>query len=107
MKDKKVGAGIQPTGHHVLVKPDKVKEKTDGGIYLAPQSREDEQRASTKGILVAIGVSAWLEFADGKPWAKVGDSVRYAKYAGVEMDGKDREKYVLLNDEDILAVLND
>jgi len=98
-------SGIKPTGHHVLVLPDKVEEKTSGGIYLAPQAREDEQRASTKGVLVAIGPTAWQEFADGKPWAQTGNYVLYARYGGINMPGEDGEDYVLLNDQDILAVL--
>lgn len=101
----KNNSGIHCTGHHVLVLPDEVKEKTAGGIYLAPQGREIEQRAATKGILIDVGPTAWKEFANGKAWAKVGDYVSYAKYGGVDMESKGK-KYVLLNDEDILAVLN-
>lgn len=97
---------ITPTGHHTLVLPDVIDEKSAGGIILAPQSRELEQRASTKGILVAVGASAWYDFAEGKPWAKVGDRVSYAKFAGIEMEGADKKKYMLLNDQDILAVFD-
>jgi len=97
--------GIKSTGHHLLVKTDRIEEKTKGGIYLAPQSMEQERRAATTGILVDIGPSAWQEFADGQPWAKVGDRVSYAKFAGIEMMGDDGKDYVLLNDQDVLAVL--
>lgn len=98
--------GITPTGHHVLVLPDKVEEKTKGGIYLPQESQDDKQRAATKGLLVAVGPTAWLEFAKGEPWAKAGDYVSYAKYGGINMSGSDGEDYVLLNDQDILAVLS-
>lgn len=98
-------SGINPTGHHVLVLPDKVEEKTKGGLYLPQESRENEQRAATKGLLVAVGPTAWLEFAEGEPWATVGDYVSYAKYGGINMTGADGVDYVLLNDQDILAVL--
>ena len=100
-------SGIHPTGHHVLVLPDEVKEKTKGGIYLAPQGREQEQRAATKGRLIAIGPSAWKEFADGEPWAKIGDYISFAKYASINMKGSDSKDYALLNDQDILAVFLD
>jgi len=99
-------SGIDPTGHHVLVLPDIVKEKTTGGIYLAPQSRDDEQRAATTGTLIAVGLSSWVEFANGEAWAAAGDHVSFAKYAGIEIDGIDQKKYTLLNDQDILAVLD-
>jgi len=107
MTENKNSSGIRPTGHHVLVLPDKVKEKTEGGIYLPEVTREDEQRASTRGLLVAVGPTAWLEFADGEPWAQPGDYVSYAKYGGIGMKGVDDTDYVLLNDQDILAIFND
>ena len=104
MTEQKNDSKITPTGHHVLVLPDEVKEKTDGGIYYAPTGREQEQRAATKGRLVAIGPSAWKEFAKGEPWAEVGDYISFAKYASIEMEGSDGKSYALLNDQDILAV---
>ena len=97
-------SGIHPTGHHVLICPDEVKEKTKGGIYLAPTGREQKQRAATKGRLIAVGPSAWKEFADGSPWAKIGDYISFAKYASINMQGSDGKDYALLNDQDILAV---
>jgi len=106
MSKQKDNIGIRATGHHILVKPDIIKEKTDGGIILVQETREQEQRAATQGILVGVGPSAWVDFADGEPWAQVGDYVSFAKFAGIEMDGADGEKYVLLNDQDVLAVLS-
>jgi chaperonin GroES len=97
--------GIEPTGHHVLVKPDVVREKTSGGIYIPDEARQNEQRGATKGILVAIGPTAWVDLANGKPWAKVNDYVSYARHAGINMKGSDDEDYTLLNDQDILAIL--
>lgn len=98
-------SGILPTGGHVLVKADPVEAKTKGGIYLPDTTRDQEQRAATMGTVVAVGPSAWMDLDDGHPWAEVGDHVSYAKYAGVEMIGKDEQNYVLINDNDILAVL--
>jgi chaperonin GroES len=98
-------SGILPTGGHLLVLPDKVKEKTEGGIYLAQTTVEKEQQAATIGTLVAIGPSAWTDLDDGSPWAMVGDKISYAKYAGVNMTGQDDESYVLINDNDVLARL--
>lgn len=98
-------SGIFPTGGHVLILPDPVEEKTKGGIYLPDTTRDNEQRAATMGTVIAVGAGAWLDLDDGQPWAKVGDHVSYAKYAGVAMKGKDEQSYVLINDNDILAVL--
>lgn len=98
-------AGILPTGGHLLVLPDKVEEKTAGGIIIPETSREKEQQAATKGTLIAIGPGAWLDLDDGSPWAQVGDKISYARYSGVSMVGKDSVEYVLINDNDVLARL--
>lgn len=98
-------SGILPTGGHLLVMPEKVEEKTQGGIYLPENVRDEEQRAATKGTLVAIGPTAWADLDDGDAWAELGDVISYSRYAGVIMDGKDSEQYVLINDNDVLARL--
>jgi len=104
---KQSDVGITPVGHHVLVLPEKVAEKSDGGIYLAPVARENEQRASIRGRVIAVGATAWLDVGDGSQWAKEGDFVSYARYSGFELEGNDGEKYIILNDQDILAVLTE
>lgn len=98
-------SGILPTGGHLLVMPDRVEEKTAGGIYIPQDSRDKEQQAATKGTLIAAGPGAWLDLDDGKPWAAIGDRISYSRYAGVAMEGKDSEQYVLINDNDVLARL--
>jgi len=98
-------SGIIPTGGHLLVMPDKVEEMTAGGIYIPKTSQDKEQMAATVGTLVAVGSGAWADIDDGSPWAAVGDKVSYARYAGVSMVGQDKETYVLINDNDVLAKL--
>lgn len=98
-------SGILPTGGHLLVLPEKVEEKTKGGIYLPETTREKEQQAATIGKLVAIGPTAWKDLDDGSAWAEVGDKISYSRYAGVTMTGQDEESYVLINDNDVLARL--
>lgn len=99
-------SGITPTGGHILVLPDPVKEVTKGGIFIPETTREKEQKAATSGTVIAIGESAWLDIDKGNPWAKVGDHVSYGRYAGVSITGKDGIDYFLLNDNDLLAVLS-
>ena len=99
------GSGIIPTGGHLLVLPDKVEEKTEGGIYLPDTARDKEQAAATSGTIIAVGASAWKDLDDGQPWAALADRVTYGRYAGVTLTGKDGVDYVLLNDNDILARL--
>ncbi len=98
-------SGILPTGGHLLVKPKKVEEVTEGGIILPQDIRDKEQQAATEGKLIAIGPAAWADLDDGEAWAKVGDKISYSRYSGVMMKGQDDEEYVLINDVDVLAVL--
>lgn len=99
-------SGIKPTGHYILVLPDVVENTTASGIILTDETVENAQRDTTVGALIEVGQIGWKEFGDGTPWAKVGDKVSYGKYAGRDMTGLDGEAYVLMNCEDILAVLD-
>jgi len=98
---------IKPAGHRVLVFPEEVKEKTDSGIIIPVTTRDREQAAVTRGTVIAIGPTAWKAFDDGNPWCQVGDIVAFARYGGYEVeDPTDGEKYRVLNDEDIVAVIS-
>lgn len=95
-----------PVGHRVLIRPDKVEEVSDGGIVLVREHVEREKAATTKGEVLEVGPDCWYD----KPsqWAKAGDRVVYAKYAGFAVDGEPYgypdEQLRLCNDEDIVAV---
>ena len=96
---------IKPAGHRVLVKPDEVEEKV-GSLYLAVETKERRANEQIFGTLVAIGENAWKAFDEGKPWAKVGDRVTFAKYGGFSIeDPITKEKFRILNDEDIVSVI--
>ena len=101
----KTKISIHPAGHRVLVRPDEVSEK-QGSLYLAVSTKERQANEQIFGTLVAIGANAWKAFDDGKPWAKVGDRVTFAKYGGFTIeDPVMHEKLRLLNDEDICAIV--
>lgn len=101
---------LKPAGHRVLVQPDAVEETTESGIVInTPESTKMEQAGQERGTVIAIGPNAWKAFDDGTPWAAVGDRVIYSRYAGrVVQDPDDKEtRYVILNDEDILTLIDD
>lgn len=98
-------SGIWPTGHRILVAPDEIKEKSKGGIIYSNETIDRERALAIRGVIIEIGPTAWQEFAEGIPWAKVGDRVICQMRYGIELKGQDNEKYVLFNDEDILARL--
>lgn len=96
---------IQPTGHHVLVKPEKEEDRSKGGIWAPATVVEQRTKGTIYGTLLAVGPNAWKAFDDGKPWAKVGDMVVFAKYGGAPIEDEEtREFYRILNDEDILGI---
>lgn len=94
---------IVPAGHRVLIKPEIVEEKTQGGIILAATTKDRDQQATMRGTVVSVGINAWKAFDDGQPWANVGDQVVFRKYAGeVVKDGE--IEYRVVNDEDVLCI---
>lgn len=95
---------LHPTGHHVVVKVEEASEKTAGGLYVPAQVREKRMNEGNVGTLISVGPQAWKAFADGSPWAKVGDRVLCIKHAGVALDKTPNIR--LMNDEDILAVIS-
>ena|SRR3990167_9847222 len=93
-----------PTGPRVVLRP-KLEKETKSGIVLA----YDERRASADsdtGEVLALGPQAYVDFGDGTPWVKPGQTVYYSKYgAKVLKDGEDF--YIICNDVDILAIVNE
>ena len=99
-----------PVGHHCLVMPDKVQTKTESGLFIPEAAQNSLKRVRNTGTLIALGPQCFTEFGDGKPWAKVGDRVVYAKYGGKQVfnyleEDDDEFAMRLLNDEDILLVI--
>ena len=95
---------IIPCGHRILVKPEKVEEKTEGGIYIPETAKGREQQGTMKGVVVEVGPNAWKAFDDGHQWANVGDKVCFKRYAGEVIKDDDGTEYRIMNDEDVLSV---
>lgn len=95
--------GIIPVGHRVLVLPVEIEQTTKSGIIITDMTKMMEESAQTQGTIIAIGETCWDD--QPSPWAKVGDFVMFGKYAGVVYEGNDGQKYRVLNDRDIVAVL--
>ncbi|PID27093.1 MAG: co-chaperone GroES [Candidatus Cloacimonadota bacterium] len=90
-------AKFKPIQNRVVVKPiEKEENKTAGGIFL-PDSAEKEK--PQMGKVIAIGTGE-----DVKKDIKLDDQVLFGKYSGTEVK-LDDEKYLVLNLEDILAVV--
>ena len=105
-KPEESGKLPKPTGWRILVLPFKQKEKTKGGIILADDTVERSQVASTCGLVLDMGPHCYDKerFPEG-PWAKKGDWIIFARYAGspIKIDGGEIR---LLNDDEVLATVD-
>ena len=94
---------IKPLGDRIIVKALEAEEKTKGGIVLPDTAKEKPQ----EGEVVAVGKGRRLE--DGKVQAlevKVGNRILYGKYSGTEIATKDGSEYLIMKEEDVLAIVN-
>ena len=92
---------LTPLGDRVLVKRSASEEKTAGGIVLPDTAKEKPQR----GEVVAVGSGRMLDNGERvAPSVRKGDAVLFTSYAGneVKIDG---EEFLLMREEDILAVV--
>ncbi len=87
---------IKPLADRVLIKPAPAEEKTVGGIIIPDSAKEKPLR----GEIVAVGNGT----KDEEMVLKPGDNVLYGKYAGTELE-LDGEKYLIMRQSDVLAVL--
>ena len=86
---------IKHLGERIVVKPEKQEEKTEGGIYLPETASKEKPQ---KGEVIAVG-------PDFKG-VKKGDKVLFAKYGGTEVK-LGNEEYLVLGEDDVLAVLEE
>ncbi len=87
---------IKPLADRVLVKPAPGEEKTIGGIIIPDTAKEKP----LQGEVLAVGAGT----KDEEMVLKAGDSVLYGKYSGTEVE-LDGEKYLIMRQNDILAVV--
>ena len=93
---------IRPLDDRVLVKQSDAETKTAGGIVLPDSAQEKPQR----GKVVACGKGKRLDSGKrGAMSVKKGDEIVYSRYGGSEVE-VDKDKYVILRESDILAVVD-
>lgn len=93
---------IKPIGDRVLVKHVEEKEQTRGGIIIPDSAKEKPQEAE----VVALGTGKKDDNGKAQPFeVKVGDRILISKYGGTEVKYDD-EKYVLVREDDILAIFD-
>lgn len=95
---------LTPMLHRVIVMPDEVETVTKSGIVIPVDPKRERTHVET-GTVISIGETAFQgEFkADIRPKKK--DRIYYAKYAGKIIKDSNDKEYLILNDEDILAII--
>ena len=91
---------LAPLGDRVVLKKTIAEETTKSGIVLPGSEKEKPQFAE----VVAVGPGGMVDGKEVKMEVKPGDQVVYAKYAGTEVE-MDDEKYMIIKQDDILAIL--
>lgn len=99
---------IVPVLYRVLVKPYDIFDKDESyaaakrmGLKVVGDTKKREQQSVDKGVVVALGPTV-----DAALTVKVGDDIVWARHAGKEVDDPENgEKMVIVNDDDIVAVL--
>ena len=107
---------MTPVGYTILVKIEEIKkshkvEGTDIELALATDDKL-ERHAEQRGTLIAVGELAWKDNIKidgepkGKPWAKPGDKIIFSKYAGKFLPGSEWKNFVLMQDQDVVAIID-
>jgi chaperonin GroES len=92
---------LQPLGDRVVVQREESEQKTAGGILLPDNAKDKPAR----GTVISVGNGKLLDDGSrGKVQVKVGERVIFSSYAG-ETFKVDDEEYLLMREDDILAVI--
>lgn len=101
---------IEIKGYRILIKQDSVEKETEFGIVLVEDEKLQKHRLNT-GTVVGVGSVAYKAYSSdytGEPWVELNDRVVYSQYSGKYItDPTDDEEYVVVNDEDIIAVIRE
>jgi chaperonin GroES len=92
---------IKPLADRILIKAFEEDEIRKGGIIIPDTAKEKPQ----KGEVMAVGPGRVSDNGDRLPMeVSQGDRVLYGKYSGSEVNIDD-EKFIILRESDVLAVL--
>ena len=94
---------VKPLNDRVLVKRMEEVQITKGGIVIPDTAKEKP----IEGKVIAVGPGKMSDAGARMPLQlKEGDRVLFGKYAGTEIK-MESEEYLMMREEDILAVLTD
>lgn len=89
-------------GWVLLVKVDPVS-KMKGMIEMPADKVMRDELAQTRGTVLRISDGAWND--EPAPRCAIGDRILFRQYAGEMLDVEGLDKYRVINDKDVYAVL--
>ena len=92
---------LKPLSDRVVLKSIETEEVTKGGIVLPGSAKEKPQMAE----VIAVGHGGVVDGKEVKMYVAVGDKVIYQKYAGTEVKLERDEEFIIVRQNDILAVV--
>ena len=93
---------LRPFFDRVVIRNIEAEEVTMGGIVLPGSAKEMPQMAE----VIAVGPGGLVDGKEVKMNVKPGDRIVYSKYAGTEVK-LEKEEYIVVRQNDILAVVED
>lgn len=110
-----VEPGAKPAGAKILVQLRTLKEKTQGGIVLALDTKEYNNGNTQLGMIVAVGGIAFRDRSTGElwregQWAEVGDLVILPRWGGfrfeIDIPGqKEKAIFAVFDDTNVQLVV--
>ena len=92
---------IKPLGDRILIQRLEESEAKKGGIIIPDTAKEKPMQAE----IIAVGTGKKNDEGKNIPFeVKKGDKVLIGKYAGTEIELDDKD-YLIIREEDVLAVL--
>ncbi|GGG94981.1 co-chaperone GroES [Staphylococcus pragensis] len=92
---------LKPLGSRVIIERKEQEQTTKSGIVLTDSAKEK----SNEGVVIAVGSGRVLDNGEKiAPEVKEGDTVVFQEYTGTEVKRGD-ETYLILNEEDLLAII--
>ena len=92
---------LQPLADRVVLKQLEAEETTKSGIVLPGKEKEKPQQAE----VIAVGPGGVVDGKEVKMEVKKGDHVIYSKYSGTEVKLDDDKEYIIVKQNDILAII--
>ncbi len=93
---------VKPLGDRIVVQRDAAEEKTAGGILLPDNAKNKPQQ----GKILAVGSGKLSNEGKRLPLqVKEGDAILFTAWAGDEIKERDGSSYLIMREEDVLAVI--